>query len=87
MQIYDGTEQRVFPIGASVRFKESYLAKRPDEQKRFVDRVGLVASYRMGASDPTVDFPKCGRRKAQRLIGATTSDLELVPEASAGAGA
>jgi hypothetical protein len=81
MRIIDGTAQRVFAIGDTVRFKEQYLNARPNEAKRFVGRVGKVSGYRMGAAEPIIEFAKDGRRTAQKIFEVPIAALEL---ASAG---
>lgn len=68
---------RAFAIGDAVRFKEKYLIARPDQETRFAGRVGKVTGYRMGATDPIVEFPKNGRRVAQKLFEVPTESLEI----------
>lgn len=64
-----GPTQATLPVGAAVRYHSGYLCRFPAaEQKRMVDRVGVVCGYRMGAHEPIVEFPAAGRRKALRLF-------------------
>ena len=73
----DRSSSRVFAVGTRVRFKAEYLVSRPDDEKRFFGRVGKVSGYRLGAADPTVDFPRDGRRKEQRLFEVPNEALEV----------
>ncbi len=68
MNIYDRSDKRIFQVGQKVRFKEAWLMQRPDMEKRFSGRTGKVIGYRLGASEPIVEFPKDGPRKEQRLF-------------------
>ena len=78
MSVYDRSDQRVFQVGQKVRFKEEWLMRRPDTEKRFAGRTGNVIGYRLGASEPIVEFPKDGRRKEQRLFEVPIDALQVV---------
>lgn len=78
MSVYDRSDQRVFEVGQRVRFKEEWLMRRPDMEKRFSGRIGSVIGYRLGASEPIVEFPKDGRRKEQRLFEVRIDALQSV---------
>ena len=78
MSVYDRSDQRVFQVGQKVRFKEERLMRRPDKEKRFSGRTGNVIGYRLGASEPIVEFPKDGRRKEQRLFEVPIDALQVV---------
>jgi ribosomal protein L21E len=78
MRIVDRTSQRIFAIGAEVRFKAEYLISHPDRNKRFSGRVGKVTGYRMGASEPIVEFQQDGRRKFVKLFEVSNRSIELV---------
>lgn len=74
----DRSNLRAFAVGTSVRFKADYLAQRPDAEKRFLGRAGVVTGYRLGAADPIVEFPRDGRRKEVKLFEVPSSGLEVV---------
>jgi hypothetical protein len=61
-----------FLKGEKVRFTDAALHRMGP---RFADRIGTVAGYRLGATDPIVDFDRSGRRPAARLIGVRSRDL------------
>lgn len=71
-------EDRVFEVGQKVCFSERFLSGNPEAKKRFSGRIGAVAGYRAGSSEPIVDFPKDGRRKARRLFEVSHTDLQIV---------
>lgn len=78
MRAIDKSDGRIFEIGVAVRFKDQYLISRPDVEKRFAGRVGKVSGYRMGAVEPIVEFPRDGRRTAQKIFEVSIDSLELV---------
>lgn len=78
MRVQDRSDQRVLNVGQKVRFKDEWLASRPDMEKRFSGRIGNVVGYRLGASEPIVEFPRDGRRKEQRLFEVQLAALQSV---------
>lgn len=61
-----------------VRFTEAYLSSGSEaERRRFAGRVGQVTGFRLGASEPTVLFPKVGRLKEQKLYEVDSRRLEM----------
>ena len=68
----------MYAKGELVRFTAEAIDRmEPVASRRFSGRTGVVSGYRLGATDPIVDFEKDGRRPSVRLISVRTRDLEL----------
>ena len=73
---------QLLAVGTKVRFKAEYLARLQEkESKRLVGRTGTVIGYRMGATEPIVEFPASGRFKELRLFEVDPARLEEVESA------
>lgn len=72
------SSEYVFSVGQKVCFTEEFLMTHPETKKRFEGRTGNVIGYRMGATEPIVEFPRDGRRKEQRLFEVSISKLQPV---------
>lgn len=73
-------------IGTKVRVRADWLARSMlAEQRRYAGRIGVVAGYRAGASQPFVDFPKSGRYRELRLYEVDMKHwMEVVPGQAVG---
>lgn len=78
MRALDGSSERVFKVGQKVRFTDEFLVCHPDREKLFSGRTGVVTGYRLGSTEPIVEFPRDGRRKEQKLFEVSASALQAV---------
>ncbi len=71
-------ETQLLEVGTKVKFKEAFLARHSESERRFQGRVGEVTGYRAGANEPIVVFPKDGRRKEVKLFEVCLNRIEIV---------